>query len=46
MALLLLVILIAPLPVMLIMAGREFLWRKQTAPITRKTIPISIRAPR
>jgi hypothetical protein len=43
MAGLFLTILLAPLPVMLIMAGRELLWHHQPAPVARKTIPISVR---
>jgi hypothetical protein len=43
MAGLFLTILIAPLPVMLILAGRELLWHQQPAKVVRKTIPISIR---
>jgi hypothetical protein len=46
MAGLFLTILVAPLPVMLIMAGRELLWNHQPAPVARRTIPISIRARR
>jgi hypothetical protein len=46
MAGLFLTILLAPLPVMLIMAGRELLWHHHPAPLARKTIPISIRARR
>jgi hypothetical protein len=46
MAGLFLTILLAPLPVMLILAGRELLWHHQPAPAARKTIPISIRARR
>ena len=46
MAGLFLTILVAPLPVMLIMAGRELLWHQQPAPVARKTIPIAIRTRR
>jgi hypothetical protein len=46
MAGLFLTILVAPLPVMLIMAGRELLWHQRPAAVARKTIPISIRARR
>jgi hypothetical protein len=43
MAGLFLTILVAPLPVMLIMAGRELLWHHQPAPVARKAILIPIR---
>ncbi|MBV9566723.1 MAG: hypothetical protein JO172_01160 [Hyphomicrobiales bacterium] len=46
MAGLFLTILMAPLPIMLILAGKEFLWHEQPAPIARKTIPVSIRRSR
>ncbi len=46
MAGLFLTILVAPLPVMLIVAGWELLWQHQPAPVPRKTIPISPRARR
>jgi hypothetical protein len=46
MALLLLTILVAPLPVMLALAGRELLWHQQTLPLRRKTIPIAVRTRR
>jgi len=46
MAGLFLTILMAPLPIMLIMAGKELLWHQQPAPIVRKTIPVSVRTRR
>jgi hypothetical protein len=46
MAGLFLTILVAPLPIMLVVAGRELLWHHQPAPVTRKTIPISVRTRR
>jgi len=46
MAGLFLTILMAPLPIMLIMAGKEFLWQQQPARVARKTIPVSIRTRR
>ncbi|MBV8765641.1 MAG: hypothetical protein JOZ66_12070 [Hyphomicrobiales bacterium] len=46
MAGLFLTILVAPLPIMLILAGKDLLGQDQPVPIRRKTIAISVRTRR